>query len=157
MPVYSQSTDLLKVSSFSFVPLETDSRVANKAKQRAAINRLRSALQDALSGSTRNLSSHSVLFSNSGNLDVDELDLDLEDPALEERWNKIEDLLTSMKKSGERALQDSKAPVSAIGRVLGWADLERAEMPLEEDSMSVDAASLALGDMSLDAATKSNS
>ncbi|ORX38064.1 hypothetical protein BD324DRAFT_680924 [Kockovaella imperatae] len=125
----------LEISNASLLAINK-SLEANKAKQRAEIQRLRGLLEEALTGSL-DMSSTTVLFDN--DLDDDELESGIADPALEERWSRIEELLGNMRREGERCVQESKS--SAIGtgskKVLDWIDLERPESPVDDESSVV--------------------
>ena len=113
--------------------------VANKAKQRSEINRLRGLLQEALSGTSLDATFHSVLFSGTDGLSDTEMDGAFEDPALDERWGRMEELLGNMRRQGERCLEDLKAPVpGGAKRVLEWTEVDRPESPAEPDMELVD-------------------
>lgn len=51
-------------------------------------------------------------------------DDEMEDPALEARWERLASLVGTMRKHGEDAVQRSKESKPAMQRVLGWLEIE---------------------------------
>ena len=123
--------------------------VATKSKQRGEIIRLRRALREATEGTdtalsqTRSLASPVFLLSPSGD-DEEQgyFDDELEDPELEQRWEKIQDLVGVMQRRGETAVKKGQEePKVAAQRVLDWTEVEVPATPepeLAADEISVD-------------------
>ncbi|WVR03348.1 hypothetical protein IAU60_000339 [Kwoniella sp. DSM 27419] len=129
---------------------------ATKAKQRTEIMKLRRMLRETMSGHAlsslnhlsasgqpgRTLGSPLALLS-PGLADLSDgetgpegayFDDEMVDPQLEGRWDKVADLVNSMKRRGEAAVQMAKEEVRAgPGRVLDWTEVERRREGEEGD------------------------
>lgn len=102
-----------------------------KVKQQGEIVRLRRALRDARSGALERpvLERASSSFDDvdpdsSGSWGDDEM----EDPELEKRWDKLRDLVGSMRKVGEDAVERGRQDIKPHQRVLGWLEVEAMGM-----------------------------
>ncbi|WWD20012.1 hypothetical protein CI109_104485 [Kwoniella shandongensis] len=134
---------------------------ATKSKQRTEIIKLRRMLRESLAGgaihslpflaaSTSNAPPHSPLGLFSPTIDTDEIDPtdlmfeeEMADPQLDARWDNIADLVSTMKRRGEMAIEKGKEEVKVgPGRVLGWAEMEeRGDMgDVSVDSIAMDGA-----------------
>ncbi|KAK8849390.1 hypothetical protein IAR55_004722 [Kwoniella newhampshirensis] len=124
---------------------------ATKSKQRTEILKLRRMLRESLAGgavhplsATAPFHSPLGLFSPSIDLTSDEMNIDptdllfeeeMADPQLDARWDKIADLVSTMKRRGEVAVERGKEEVKVgPGRVLGWAEMEERAADASVDS-----------------------
>ncbi|OCF40091.1 hypothetical protein I317_06104 [Kwoniella heveanensis CBS 569] len=133
---------------------------ATKAKQRTEIIKLRRMLRESIAGgsipSLSHLTAHNTntilgsplsLLSPSAESFFDGessggagseaayFDEEMIDPQLEARWDKIADLVTSMKRRGEAAVEHGKEEIRAgPGRVLGWMEIEENNKNLDRET-----------------------
>ena len=60
-------------------------------------------------------------------IDEDYLSDEMDDPEIEERWDKIQDLVLSMQKKGNAAVKKGLEEVKVGQRVLAWSDVNEGD------------------------------
>ncbi|KAK4683668.1 hypothetical protein P7C73_g6565, partial [Tremellales sp. Uapishka_1] len=132
----------LEISNASLMAIN-QALEATKAKQSAELRKLRRLLRTSTAGATLRLaqtpstSSGAIL---SPSLDhADEIDLefedDLGDPETEARWEKVEELMGTMRRRGEEAvIKGNEETKVGAQRVLGWAEMEENNLESEAPS-----------------------
>jgi hypothetical protein len=109
---------------------------AAKAKQRGEIIKLRRALRESTDGHThagpsfRPLLSPSFTSTSPTPNDVDEVDtasdleVEMDDPELEDRWDKLQELVLAMQKQADKAVVTSVEEYKVGTKVLDWVEVD---------------------------------
>lgn len=116
---------------------------ATKAKQRAEIIKLRRALRESRDGPSFHLSSKPVM-SPGLLLSPTEEDLashldgyisdEMDDPELEERWEKVQEMVLNMKRRGEGAVKRVMEEERVLTRVIDWTEMDGSGRADREDT-----------------------
>lgn len=118
---------------------------ATKAKQRAEIIKLRRALRESRDGPSFHLTNTSKPIMSSGLLlSPTEEDLaghldgyvsdEMDDPELEERWEKIQETVLNMKRRGEGAVKRVMEEERVLTRVIDWTEMDGSGRVDREDT-----------------------
>lgn len=117
----------LEISNSSLLAINR-SLEATKAKQRSEIMRLRRALRENRAG----LGAVSGLPLALPPASDDEDDVEVDDPALEARWDRVADLVGAMRRRGDEAIVQ-EIETRPTQRVLGWLEVEMGESQVSEE------------------------
>jgi hypothetical protein len=116
---------------------------ATKAKQRSEIIKLRRALRESTDGSyvqapLRPLLSPSIQSPLPEDIDDGYISEEMDDPELEGRWERLQDLVNNMQQRADKAVQMGWEEVKAPPKVLEWAGEDAADDSMEVGNISAD-------------------